>query len=189
MNILDKIKKYSGLLAISFIGFHFLMVFFYVAPIDVVGNKLSRYSGFYIKPVFNQQWSLFAPAPVEEHSIFYKNNEMEKWIDLVETDHNQADLFFITPHWRFSIGSYNLLYWVGSDLKYFEKSNGGVPEIIKEKYWKRYFSNALLKTFTRSFLKRNGIKYKDNVVHEVKCEFKHLQKNTTKTVTFVYENL
>lgn len=185
----NRILHYRGFLAFLFILFHLGITFIYVGPQEIVTDRLRRYSSYYMVPFFNQQWSLFAPAPVCEQQIYYSNPSLKEWKNLVLEDHKKADQFLLTSHWRFSIGSHNLMYWVNRDLEYFEKSNGGRPPVIKEKYFKRYFSNKLLKKFTRSFLERNKINVQNASEHHVKCRWVNFEQNDTTEVTFIYNDL
>lgn len=181
--------QYRGICALAFLLFHFLMIFIYVAPVNITGERLKNYTSYYMRPYFNQQWSLFAPAPVVEHEISIKIGEEQKWYSLNQFDHQKADQLFFTAHWRYSLGSYNLLYWVQNDLKYFEKRNGGIPPVIKERFWKKYFSNQLIKTYSKSQLKRLNIPYDKSKVFQVKCVFKNLKEKTTQSYIFQYESL
>lgn len=53
------------LCALAFL-FHFTMTFLYVAPINPISLDLNAQISYYMEPLFQQNWRLFAPNPVSE---------------------------------------------------------------------------------------------------------------------------
>lgn len=55
-----------------FLGFHFVLVLNYTAPVSA-GGKLKAASALYCYPYFHQQWTVFVPAPQKCFDLMIRN--------------------------------------------------------------------------------------------------------------------
>lgn len=99
-------KKYpyvKGLLIVSFLLVHFAITYFYVAPDEFNINGVKQLSGNYIKPVFHQGWSLFAPELPESNVVVtYRTDSMAKWQSLSDYYLKKHHKYRMTHHGRIS---------------------------------------------------------------------------------------
>jgi len=99
-------KKYpyvKGLLIVSFLLVHFAITYFYVAPDEFNINGMKHLSGNYIKPVFHQGWSLFAPELPESNVVVtYRTDSMAKWQSLSDYYLKKHHNYRMTHHGRIS---------------------------------------------------------------------------------------
>ncbi|SNR33259.1 hypothetical protein SAMN06265360_102213 [Haloechinothrix alba] len=84
----------AGLLAIV-LTFHLAMMFFHVAPSNVVSREFSGTVNGYVYPEFRQNWKLFAPEPVhvnrEVHARVVTRDEdgeaeISRWYDVTAAE-------------------------------------------------------------------------------------------------------
>jgi len=61
-----------------FLGFHFLALLHYAAPVSV-GARLKAASALYCYPYFHQQWTVFVPAPDRQSDLYIRNGEGAVW--------------------------------------------------------------------------------------------------------------
>ena len=105
-------KKYpyvKGLLIVSFLLVHFVITYFYVAPDEFNVNGLKQLSGNYIKPVFHQGWSLFAPElPEYNVDVAYRTDSTGQWHEFSACYLRNHHKFRVTHHGRISIGISNV---------------------------------------------------------------------------------
>lgn len=99
----------KGLLIVSFLFVHFVITYFYVAPDEFNANGLKQLSGNYIKPVFHQGWSLFAPElPEYNVDVDYRTDSASQWCELSEYYLKNHHKYRVTYHGRISIGISNV---------------------------------------------------------------------------------
>ena len=69
-----------------FLGFHFILVLNYAAPVKAV-EKLNAASTFYCYPYFYQQWTVFVPAPERKLNLYMragKDGDWQPWFSITE---------------------------------------------------------------------------------------------------------
>lgn len=68
----DFIQKYIPFAGLLFLVVHFSLSLIYAAPEPLLPEKIQQQSRKYTLPLFEQYWSLFAPAPKINKHLFYR---------------------------------------------------------------------------------------------------------------------
>lgn len=144
MNEKNKIR--IGFAAFLFVVFHTLLICIYAAPQGVVPNRLKELSSTYVYPIFDQQWSMFAPCPTMDHEVeiryqweggdstgwIFPNSEVQQYHRWLRGSH----------HGELMLAEYNLLYWVSRDMSELGLSlNTRVSGYNREKFFGGYSYN------------------------------------------------
>lgn len=72
------LKKLTAAGLLLFLGFHFLFLVNYTAPVKT-GGKLTSISNLYCYPFFHQQWTVFVPAPTKQFDLYMRNGTGKIW--------------------------------------------------------------------------------------------------------------
>lgn len=115
----NKKKIRLGWLAFSFVIFHFGAILLTTFPENYSSKRAKTIANYYVKPLFTQTWSMFAPCPTTAHTLRFRLNYDNDTTDLItpsEYTHQQHSLYRFTHHGDLATGEYNLLYWIKLDL-------------------------------------------------------------------------
>ncbi|HWY34752.1 MAG TPA: DUF5819 family protein, partial [Nitrosopumilaceae archaeon] len=66
------VKKYLPLVAFFFLVGHFSLILIYAFPPPLMLDKFQKQAQRYTEPLFEQYWSLFAPTPKINKSLYYR---------------------------------------------------------------------------------------------------------------------
>jgi len=117
---MDNKKKIKlGWLAFCFVIFHFTTILITTFPKNYASKATQRISNHYVKPLFTQSWSMFAPCPTTENTLKFKLNFETDTTELIIpsiNNFNYHSIYRLTHHGNLIIGEYNLLYWIKLDL-------------------------------------------------------------------------
>jgi len=117
--VLKSNKILLGWLAFIFVAGHCLAIFIYAFPENLIPVSFKRVSSHYVSPVFEQTWSLFAPAPIHDDKLrvkYYFGKDSIDWFEPMAEIHQQHALYRCSYHGDLALGESNLLYYTGNDL-------------------------------------------------------------------------
>ncbi|MBK6527358.1 MAG: hypothetical protein IPG07_18465, partial [Crocinitomicaceae bacterium] len=75
-------KILLGWLAFIFVVVHSTAIFIYAFPEQYISPGLKNTASVYVHPVFEQTWSLFAPAPLNDTKLrvkYYFEDDSTDW--------------------------------------------------------------------------------------------------------------
>lgn len=110
-----------GWTAAIFVVFHCSMIFIYAFPQRLVPLSVKNLSSYYVYPVFEQTWSLFAPCPTLNSDVevnYFFEGDSTGFIDPLKEDRRKHAMFRFTHHGDLALGESNLLFFVASDVTY-----------------------------------------------------------------------
>ncbi|MGV6862659.1 MAG: hypothetical protein ACWA41_12880 [Putridiphycobacter sp.] len=126
-------KIWAGYLALIFVIFHFSAIFISTLPENYSPKPVYAFSHQYVSPLFNQQWSMFAPCPLTEHTLRFKLyfDKDSSGMQQPSTDYLKYHAWFrFSHHGDLAVGEYNLMYWIMEDIK---KLGWEPNQIVNEK--------------------------------------------------------
>jgi len=112
-------KKLIGWMAFLFLSWHCLSIFIFAFPYQFTPPVLKTAVTWYVSPIFEQTWSLFAPCPLQEGKIevkYYFEDDSTDWINPLESELEMHSKLRFTHHGEFAIGYSNMLFYVANDL-------------------------------------------------------------------------
>ena len=115
----NKKKIRLGWLAFLFVIFHFTTILITTLPEKLTPKIAQTVSNYYVTPLFNQKWSMFAPCPLMGHQLklkFYFKNEVTDTIIPSDDYFKYHSWLRFTHHGDLATGEYNMMYWVKIDL-------------------------------------------------------------------------
>ena len=154
----NKNKKWLGRGAFLFVVFHFVTILISTFPESYTNSTAQSISNYYVKPIFLQSWSMFAPCPLFDNNLEYKlyfDGDSTEMIKPSITNFKYHSIFRFTHHGDLAIGEYNLLFWIKKELDDIKVEPNHVltpPEIKKFKktsgsfYLKNYLKGISLNT-------------------------------------------
>ncbi len=98
--------------------FHSLSLIIYAAPTEVVPTKIKSLVSPYVSPLFEQQWSMFAPCPLVEGSVLMNIQHEDGetgWIHPAGESNEWHRIFRMTHHAEIALLEANLVYWINYD--------------------------------------------------------------------------
>ncbi|MBD3637107.1 MAG: hypothetical protein HUJ25_07140 [Crocinitomicaceae bacterium] len=115
----EKNKIIAGWVAFLFVVFHLSAIFIFAAPYQFGWQPAKRFVNPYVTPLFQQDWSMFAPCPYVEGKLrvkiiyedettdwFYPNDNAKKWHRYLRFSHH-GDLVILET---------NLMHFVYMDM-------------------------------------------------------------------------
>lgn len=112
-------KKLIGWMAFLFLSWHCLSIFIFAFPYQFTPPVLKTAVTWYVSPIFEQTWSLFAPCPLQDGKIevkYYFVDDSTDWINPLESELEMHSKLRFTHHGEFAIGYSNMLFYVANDL-------------------------------------------------------------------------
>lgn len=110
-----------GWCAFLFVLFHTVTIIVYAFPTGYIPRSLQSASAHYVQPVFEQTWSLFAPAPILNSDLkikYYFGSDSTGWVDPMQTAEEKHAALRVTHHAELALGESNLLHFISLDLNY-----------------------------------------------------------------------
>jgi hypothetical protein len=99
------------LMLISFLLFHFGMTLIYISPKKFTPDFLDQLSQWYIAPVFDQSWALFAPdPPLREKELWYRILSESGW-----SDWQNPGAALLEKHDAFRLSNASILYRINQN--------------------------------------------------------------------------
>jgi hypothetical protein len=176
-------KKWLGYLALFFVIFHFTAILVTTFPVNYTSKTAQSYFRVYVKPLFSQRWSMFAPCPLTNHQLKFKlyyNNEQTDTITPSLTYFKYHSWLRFTHHGDLATGEYNLLYWIYLDLDtlniepFIEVSDAQKQEFYKTRGYfllKNYLTGYALKSYHKKPISADVVLDYYNVKEKINREF------------------
>ena len=118
--MIKKNKIWMGWLAFLFLVFHFTLIFIYAFPEGVFPNKLKEVSAFYVSPLYEQKWNMFAPCPIKSYEAkikySFEDGSESDWIKPTKSAKEWHSMLRFTHHAEIVLIEPILLFWVDSDV-------------------------------------------------------------------------
>jgi hypothetical protein len=133
-------KNVLGYLALFFVIFHFTAILITTFPKNYTPKLLQTVSNYYVSPLFNQKWGMFAPCPLNAHQLKFKlyfNNKVTDTITPSVVYFKYHSWLRFTHHGDLATGEYNMMYWVKNDLDNLDiKPNATIIESQQQNFYK-----------------------------------------------------
>lgn len=132
-------KKLYGWGGFTFVFLHFLAIVIYAMPGGILPKRIVKVSVFYVEPLFQQKWNMFAPCPVLSHhteiKYYFEGGDTTGWISPSEEAVSKHMYLRGSHHGDIALAEYNLLYWVEAAIKKLElENNVDVPDEKRSKF-------------------------------------------------------
>lgn len=158
-------KKVLGYLALFFVIFHFTTILITTFPKNYSPKLLQTASNYYVSPLFNQKWGMFAPCPLTAHQLkfilYFDDKVTDTIVPSVDYFKYHSWLRF-SHHGDLAIGEYNMMYWVKIDLDDLKiKPNATIIESQKQKFYKTrgyYYLKNYLNGYALKYYEKKPIK-------------------------------
>jgi hypothetical protein len=112
-------KILLGWLAFIFVVAHSTAIFIYAFPEQYISPALKNAASIYVHPVFEQTWSLFAPAPLNDTKLrvkYYFEEDSTDWVEPMKDVYASHAVYRASYHGDLAVGESNLLYYIANDL-------------------------------------------------------------------------
>lgn len=169
-------KIIAGWIAFLFVIFHCTSIFIYASPSNRLVPALKSFVTPYVEPLFEQQWSMFAPCPVMDGGIsmkFYTKDDSTDWIRPAKDAIFWHRWTRITHDGEIALLESNLIHWVNADVIDLNLSlNDPMPD-DKIKFFKEGYSYVLLMRYAYGTAKNIGI---DRPLScQMKCDLENVE--------------
>jgi hypothetical protein len=114
-------KILLGWLAFIFVVVHSTAIFIYAFPEQYMPASAKNVTSVYVYPVFDQMWSLFAPAPLHDTKFmvkYYFEGDSTDWIEPMKDAYALHSIYRGSCHGDLAVGESNLLYYIADDLQW-----------------------------------------------------------------------
>lgn len=169
-------KIIAGWLAFLFVVFHCSFIFIYAFPSNRISPSLKKLVTPYVEPMFEQQWSMFAPCPVLNGGIsmkFISKSDTTDWLRPAEQAVFWHRWLRITHHAEIALLESNLIYWISADITDLNLSlNEPIPE-DKVRFFKDGYSYNLLARYALGISRNEKIDDVQSCL--MKCDLENVE--------------
>ena len=134
----QKNKTIVGWLAFFFVCFHVAAIFIYGAPYQFGLQKGQKIVTPYISPIFEQNWSMFAPCPVVDGKVYVKieyEDETVDWFDPRASDRKWHRWLRGSHHGDRLLLEANVIHYIWAEVEEFGlKYNEEIPDNLIEPF-------------------------------------------------------
>jgi len=166
-------------MAFAFVVFHTTLICIYAMPKGVLPKGLVKLSSYYTYPVFDQQWSMFAPCPLFDHHVeikyTFEDGSVTDWISPTKDAISKHMFLRASHHGDLAVAEYNLLYWINTDLMNLDIQ--GLEYVPEDKLDE--FRFGLGYSLAENYAYGNAVYLFDQqpLEAEIRCDYKNVKTN------------